>query len=236
MKKVLMVLMAAGLLGVVAIAPAVASECGAKAGYEKKAREMSEDFRKRITQLREEAKELSGKARDEIETKIDRAQKEWDRAFKDYGRMKDEKKSGTTEKAWEKMKSAAAAAANSAEQAYNDAAVYLGLKSSQTDAEAKAGLEKRIDNYMDGFKNKLQAIRKNAKDLSADSRAEGKALVDTLREKWSRAEKELARMKAQGAAAGEEGWNEIKSAMSTAIEELNQAYQSVEDYLDGENS
>ena len=63
MKKVLMVLMAAGLLGVVAIAPAVASECGAKAGYEKKAREMSEDFRKRITQLREEAKELRGYGR-----------------------------------------------------------------------------------------------------------------------------------------------------------------------------
>ncbi|MDP8236764.1 MAG: hypothetical protein P9M08_10315 [Candidatus Erginobacter occultus] len=236
MKKVLMVLMVSGLLGAVAIAPAVASECGAKTGYEKKAREMSEDFQGKIAQLREEAKELSGDARDEVKAKIDRAQKEWDRASQDYGRMKDEKDSGVAEEAWEKMKSAASSASDSAEQAYNDAAVYLGLKSSQTDAEAKAKLEKRIDDYMDGFKKKLQAAREKAKDLPEDSRAEGKKLVDTLREKWSQAEKELARMKDKGSEAGEEAWKEIKSGMNSAIEELNQAYQSVEDFIDGESS
>jgi uncharacterized protein YicC (UPF0701 family) len=236
MKRVVIMLMSAGLLAIWASAPVVADEHGDHSGYEKKARELSKDFESKIERLREEAKGLSGEARAEVEARIDRAQEKWDRAVKELNRMKAEQESAGTPGTWEKMKSTAASAYDQTQQAYNEAAVYLGLKSSQTDPEAKAELEKRIENYMEDLQTRLQAARQKAKDLPEDSRAEGKKLVETLREKWSRAEKELARMKDRGSAAGEEAWKEIKSGMSSALDELNRAYQSVEDYLDRKSS
>jgi len=159
MKRVVIMLMSAGLLATWAIAPVVADEHGDQSGYEKKTRELSKDFESKIERLREEAKGLSGEARAEAEARIDRAQEKWDRAVKELNRMKAEQESADAPGTWEKMKSTAASAYDQTQQAYNEAAVYLGLKSSQTDPEAKAELEKRIENYMEDLRTRLQAAR-----------------------------------------------------------------------------
>ncbi len=223
-----------GLTGMLVSASAGAAECGTRGKYEKKAEAISENFGQKIERLREEAKGLTGEARAQAEAKIERAQEKWDEARRDLSRMKPgDDESGMAEKSWEKMKSMTRSGYQSAEEAYNEAAVYLGLKASQADPEAKAELEKRIENYMDSLKNRLQSAREAAKELPEESRAEAEKLVLTVREKWEGAEKELSRMREAGASAGQDTWNEIKEEMSDALDELNRAYQSASDYLWG---
>ncbi len=81
--------------------------------------------------------------------------------------------------------------------------------------------------------NRLQAAREAAKELPEESRAEAEKLIRTVRERWEGAEKELSRMREAGASAGQDTWNELKKEMSTALDELNRAYQSASDYLWG---
>ncbi len=260
MRRLATMLCLIGLTGLLTSGSAGAAEHGSHGSYEKKAEASSENFEKKIESLKEEAKGLTGEARAEAEAKIERAQEKWDAACRARDRMKpgDPKSgmmmkeksgmmmeeesgmmhqaSGMAGKSWEKMKSMTQSGYAAAAEAYNEAAVYLGLKASQTDPEGKAELEKRIENYLASLKNRLQSAQEAAEELPEDSRAEAEKLVGSVQEKWDRAEKELARMRKAGAEAGQDAWSGLKDEMSTALDELNRTYRSAADYLWGESS
>ncbi len=237
MRRLTTMLFLIGLTGIFVSGMAGADEHGSRRAAEKKAEEISENFEKRIARLEEEASGLTGEARAEAEARIERAREKGAAVRRDLVRMKQgDDESGMAEKSWDQMKAMTRSGYEAAEEAYNEAAVYLGLKASQADPEGRAELAKRIENYMGSLTNRLQSARESAKELPGDSRAEAEKLVVTVREKWDRADQELARMKDAGAEAGQDAWSGLKDEMSAALDELNRAYRSAADFLWGEGS
>jgi DNA repair exonuclease SbcCD ATPase subunit len=189
-----------------------------KKAYQEQVAARLEDYDKRLDELKAMAMTMRDQARTRINQKMELLQKKVASAYQKLDELKI-----ATDNAWEGSKSRMDSALAELENAYQETNKEVKDASEESLAymqHQRDEYQKQIEAQLKEYDQKLDELEVKARTVKQGTKALFNQKIDALREKQRTAHDELDKL----STATGKAWEDLKSGMDTAMEDLAKAY------------